>query len=373
MTPTTKDAPTPPPSLDEAGDEREGERLDKAALAEWLSAEGLLGGDAGPEVRQFRGGYSNLTYLIDVGDASYVFRRAPFGNTIRSGHDMTREVRVLRALAGEFSKAPKVIASAEDIPALGGACYLMERVPGVIIRRRLPRGLDPSSGTMRRLSESMIDTLARLHGVDVSREPLASLGRPEGYVARQVTGWTQRYDRAKTDDLEGMRRMTQFLEARIPTHKASPPSLVHNDFKYDNLVLDPEDIGEVRAVLDWEMATVGDPLMDLGTTLGYWVEADDPAPIRALAFGPTFQPGSLTRAELVARYSAARGRPVPDPVFYYAFGIFKIAVIIQQIYARFVRGTTEDARFAGLGAVVAVLASYGASVCDRDTLAPPSS
>jgi aminoglycoside phosphotransferase (APT) family kinase protein len=271
-----------------------------------------------------------------------------------------------------FEQAPKVVASAEDHPALGGACYLMERVRGVIIRRRLPRGVSATEDTMRRLSESMIDTLARLHEVDVSQAPLATLGRPEGYAQRQVIGWTERYARSKTDDLKGMERMADFLAERLPSGSALPPSLVHNDFKYDNLVLNPDDIGDVRAVLDWEMATIGDPLMDLGTTLGYWVEAGDPAPIQALAFGPTAQPGSLTRAELVARYTATRGASIPDPVFYYVFGIFKIAVIIQQIYARFVRGTTKDARFASLGAVVAVLASYGDSVCDRDSLSPSS-
>jgi len=372
MTGPARHPPAPRPALDEAGDEREGERLDKVALAAWLSSKGLLHAGAPVAVRQFRGGYSNLTYLIEAGDAAYVFRRPPFGNTVRSGHDMTREVRVLRALEGEFKQAPRVVAAAENLPALGGACYLMERVHGVIIRRRLPRGLSATEDTMRRLSESMIDTLARLHTVDVSQPRLAALGRPEGYAERQVVGWTARYARAKTDDLEGMKRMAQFLAERLPPISTLPPSLVHNDFKYDNLVLNPDNIGDVRAVLDWEMATIGDPLMDLGTTLGYWVEAGDPAPIQALAFGPTARPGSLTRAELVARYAAARGVPVLDPVFYYVFGIFKIAVIIQQIYARFVRGTTKDTRFAGLGAVVGVLATHGASVCDRDSLGPPS-
>lgn len=371
MTDTPHD-PTARPPLDEAGTERDGERLDRAALVAWLTSEGVLDDAETLEVRQFRGGYSNLTYLITAGENSYVFRRPPFGNTVRTGHDMTREVRVLRALEGALPEAPAIVAAAEDIPALGGACYLMERVRGVIIRRQLPRGVTPTPDTMRRLSESMIDALARLHDVDVSRPPLSTLGRPEGYAARQVTGWTRRYAQAQTDELEGMEQMAAFLAARLPEGTAAPPSLVHNDFKYDNLVLDPHDIGVVRAVLDWEMATVGDPLMDLGTTLGYWVEAGDPAPIQALAFGPTSQPGSLTRTELVARYAAARGREVPDPVFYYVFGIFKIAVIIQQIYARYVRGTTKDARFAGLGAVVGVLSSYGADVCARDRLSAPT-
>lgn len=372
MTDTPSDEGHPTPALDEAGDEREGEQLDKSAMAAWLSAEGLRTDNNPVTVRQFKGGYSNLTYLVEVGDAAYVFRRPPFGNTVRGGHDMTREVRVLKALEGAFQEAPRVVASAEELPALGGACYLMERVRGVIIRRRLPRGILATEDTMRRLSKSMIDTLARLHDVDVSQAPLASLGRPEGYAERQVVGWTERYARARTDDLKGMERMAQFLAERLPPSSALPPSLVHNDFKYDNLVLNPDDIGEVRAVLDWEMATIGDPLMDLGTTLGYWVEAGDPPPIQALAFGPTAKPGSLTRAELVARYAAARGASIADPVFYYVFGIFKIAVIIQQIYARFVRGTTKDARFASLGAVVAVLAAHGDIVCDRDRLSPPS-
>ena len=361
------DAPPDGVPLDEARDERDGERLDREALRAWLEASGLCHPGDPLEVQQFRGGYSNLTYLLRVGDRELVFRRPPFGNTVKSGHDMGREVRVLQALEGRFARAPRVLAAAEDAPALGGSCYVMERVRGVILRRALPKGMDASPEIMRALSERLVDTLAELHDVSITG-PLADIGRPEGYVQRQVSGWVGRYDRARTEDLPAMETVAAYLRDRAPEDSGLPPSLVHNDFKYDNLVLDPGDLTAVLAVLDWEMATVGDPLMDLGTTLGYWVESDDPAPIQALAFGPTSQPGSLTRAGLVARYETRRGVTVRDAPFAHVFGVYKIAVIIQQIYARYARGVTQDPRFRGLGQVVAALAEFARHRCEVDAL-----
>ena len=354
--------------LDAPKQERPSERLDRDALTQWLVDAGVMSPGASLTVEQFRGGYSNLTYAVTVDERQFVFRRPPFGNTVKTGHDMQREVRILQALAPSFERAPRVVASATDQPALGGECYLMERVCGTILRRQLPAGLDGKPEALGALSEALIETLAALHSIPTREGPLATLGKPEGYIERQVTGWIDRYARAQTDALTGMETMAAFLRRRMPTSSGFPPSLIHNDFKYDNLVLDPTRPTVIRAVLDWEMATVGDPLMDLGTTLGYWVEAGDPTPIRSLAFGPTFQPGSLTRAALVERYAALRGRDVPDPVFFYVFGVFKIAVIIQQIYARFVRKKTADDRFATLGAVVAVLADFGDQTCNRDRL-----
>jgi aminoglycoside phosphotransferase (APT) family kinase protein len=203
---------------------------------------------------------------------------------------------------------------------------------------------------------ALIDNLADLHALDYRAAGLGDLGRPEGYVAHQMTGWTERYARARTDDLPALDRVAAWLAARMPGESGS--ALVHNDYKYDNLVLDPAGLAHIVAVLDWEMATVGDPLMDLGTTLGYWVEAGDPPPLVAASFGPTAVPGSLARQELASRYAERSGRDVADAdvLYYYAFGLFKIAVIIQQIYARYVRGHTHDARFARLNALVAVLA-----------------
>ena len=229
----------------------------------------------------------------------------------------------------------------------------MERRRGVILRRADDPGTSIDPPTARRLSTALIDNLALLHALDYKAAGLADLGKPEGYVTRQVTGWINRYGNARTDPLLEMDRVAEWLTDHMPT--GSGAALVHNDYKYDNLVLDPGDLTRIVAVLDWEMATVGDPLMDLGTTLGYWVEAGDPEPVRAGAFGPTALPGSLTRRELVARYAERTGRDVSGILFYYCFGLYKIAVIVQQIYARYVRGHTRDERFARLNERVAAL------------------
>jgi aminoglycoside phosphotransferase (APT) family kinase protein len=234
----------------------------------------------------------------------------------------------------------------------------MERVRGVILRAEPPPGIDLGPENARRLSEAFADHLARLHSVDVAAAGLAELGRP-GYVERQVRGWSERWRAARTDDLLEMDEVAVWLASRLPP-EAATPALIHNDYKYDNLVLDPADPARVLALLDWEMATVGDPLLDLGTALGYWVEAGDPEPLRRFRFGPTHLPGSLTRREIAERWAAASGRPVADLPFAYAFGLFKIAVIAQQIYLRFRQGLTRDPRFAALPAAVSALARRAA-------------
>ena len=207
---------------------------------------------------------------------------------------------------------------------------------------------------MRQLSLALIDNLAKLHAIDYRSGGLSELGKPAGYVARQVTGWTTRYTNARTDDVAAMDNVAAWLAGNMPAESGA--SIIHNDYKFDNLVLDAADLSQIVAVLDWEMATLGDPLMDLGTTLGYWVQADDPEALRTARLGPTSLPGCLTRRELVERYEVAGGRSIGNPLFYYVYGLFKVAVIIQQIYARFVRGHTRDPRFAQLNEVVAVLA-----------------
>ena len=204
---------------------------------------------------------------------------------------------------------------------------------------------------------ALIDSLARCTAIDYQAAGLGDLGKPEGYVARQVSGWSNRYVQARTDELPALERVGRWLADHVPPESGA--ALIHNDYKYDNLVLDPSDLTRLVAVLDWEMATVGDPLMDLGSTLGYWIEANDPEPLRRTAFGPTTAPGSLTRQELVGRYPEQTGRAVPDALFYYAYGLFKLAVIVQQIYARFVRGHTKDPRFARFNALVALLGDQG--------------
>jgi aminoglycoside phosphotransferase (APT) family kinase protein len=229
----------------------------------------------------------------------------------------------------------------------------MERRRGIILRKEVPAGIELAPDTARRLSVALIENLALLHSLDYRAAGLADLGKPEGYVNRQVIGWINRYQAAQTDQQPALERAAQWLAEHVPAECGA--AVIHNDYKYDNLLLDPADLARLVAVLDWEMATLGDPLLDLGTTLGYWVEAGDPPALRRAAMGPTDRPGNLTRGQLVEYYATRTGRQVHDAPFYYCFGLFKIAVIIQQIYARYVRGHTQDPRFAALNELVTIL------------------
>jgi aminoglycoside phosphotransferase (APT) family kinase protein len=340
---------------DAPGPVRPGEELDEGRLAEYLRSLHL----GGPlRVEQFPGGHSNLTYLITIGERELVLRRPPFGSTVKAAHDMGREFRVLAALGPVFPKVPRVVAFGDDPSVLGTRFYLMERVRGVVLRSRVPQGLSLPPETVARLCAALVDTLVELHGVDYAAAGLADLGRPEGYAQRQVAGWARRYQDAQTDAVADMDDVARWLAGHVPASLTA--SLLHNDYKHDNLVLDPDDPSRVLAVLDWEMATPGDPLMDLGTTLAYWVEEGDSDELKAVAFGPTRLPGSYSRRRLADRYAERSGRAVHDLDFYYCFGLFKIAVIVQQIYYRFRQGLTRDPRFARLGRAVAVLARQAA-------------
>jgi len=337
---------------------RPGEELDLDALAahlrRHLPAVGLeVPEDAVLAVEQFPSGWSNLTYLLAFGPHELVLRRPPFGNVVKSAHDMGREHRVLSALHPVWPLAPRPYVHCDDESVIGAPFYVMERVRGLILRRRLPEGFELPSERARALSEAAIDGLAALHRVDYEAAGLADLGRPEGYAERQVEGWVKRYFGAKTDDHRAMEAVAGELRKSVPAESGA--ALVHNDYKYDNLVLDPEDPTRIRAVLDWEMATIGDPMFDLGTTLAYWVEAGDPEELRGFAMGPTTVPGTLTRRQVAERYAAATGAALDHLAFHHAFGLFKLAVIVQQIYARWKAGKTEDPRFAGLDRAVGML------------------
>lgn len=330
---------------------RVGEELDFGALNAWIAASaGEIGKVTG--VEQFPGGFSNLTYLLTTDRDEFVLRRPPMGVGKGSAHDMPREFRILSALISRSVPAPRPIVLCEDAAVIGAPFYVMERVRGTILRGA--PGTAPAPDVMRRLSESFVETFAAIHAADATDATIAALGRPDGYVTRQVAGWTKRWEASKTDDVSSMDRTAEWLSAHQPPESGA--CLVHNDFKYDNLVLDPADPARIVAVLDWEMATVGDPLLDVGTSLGYWVEAGDRPALRALGLGVTALPGNLTRAELWRRYLARTQRPTTDPTFYYSFGLFKIAVIAQQIFARYRKGLTQDERFAKLGDVVQLLA-----------------
>lgn len=321
---------------------RTGEELDAARLSEYLSKQEL--DFSGPVViEQFPGGYSNLTYLIRVGDKELVLRRPPIGIEIKSAHDMEREYRVLSGLIKVYERVPRPVLYCSDSAVLGAPFYLMERVKGVILRAQAPEDLNLTPDTMRRLSESFTDNFADIHGLDYEAAGLANLGKPQGYVQRQISGWTQRYFKAKTHELPEVEQVANWLAEHLPPERGA--AMIHNDYKYDNMILDPADLSHILAVLDWEMATIGDPLMDLGTSLAYWIEPNDSDELQNTRFGLTTLPGNLTRAELVQRYSQRSGRDVSDVPFYYAYGLFKLAVVSQQLYLRYKLGYTTEARF----------------------------
>lgn len=347
---------------------RPGEELDAAPLEVWLR-ERL---DLPPEpleIEQFPGGHSNLTYLLRFGQREMVLRRPPFGSKVKTAHDMGRELRVLSRLQGHYPKAPATLAHCDGPEVIGATFYVMERVRGVILRdQRLPAGITPER--MRTLSEALVDGLAELHGVDVQEAGLADFGKPEGYIERQVSGWRKRWEGSRTDDVPDIERAAAWLSDHIPPGTGS--TLVHNDYKYDNVVFsDGEgapDLSRIVAVLDWEMSTLGDPLLDLGTTLGYWVDPDDDPALRMLPSGPTAVLGSLDRTGVVQRYALATGRDVPRMVFYYVFGLFKISVIAQQIYYRFKQGLTHDPRFAAMLTSVRLLGRTAVQAIDKDRI-----
>jgi aminoglycoside phosphotransferase (APT) family kinase protein len=348
-------------------DVRAGEEIDAEALAGLMRERLGAGAVHGPlSIQQFGAGHSNLTYLVqDADGAEYVLRRPPRGANIKSGHDMTREWRMLSALHPIWPRVPEPILLCEEPEPIGAPFYLMERVHGVILRGANPRGVDLPPDRMELLCEALLHTLSEIHGVDLDAAGLTGVGNPSGYVQRQVEGWTGRWERSRTDAIPQLDDAAAWLAANMPPESAA--TLIHNDFKYDNLIYS-DDLSRVVAVLDWEMATVGDPLMDLGTTLAYWIDADDPQELQSLAFGPTALPGNFSRAELVERYAALTGRDVSHALFYYVYGLFKVAVIAQQIYYRFHHGHTKDPRFGALIHAVRLLANTATRALERGAL-----
>jgi aminoglycoside phosphotransferase (APT) family kinase protein len=332
---------------------RPGETLDAAALQTFLN-EAAPGFGPIRDIRQFPGGYSNLTYFLQTDRAEYVLRRPPVGaKAIRGGHDMGREFRVLSGLqSAGYAKIPAPVAFCADESVLGCPFYVMERVEGVVLRAHTAPKLGLSAETFRRLSTALIDNLAELHRLDIGQTGLIQLGKPEGFVRRQVDGWQGRYAAAQTDDVPEMDTLARYLTDHLPDEaRTAAPTLIHYDYKYDNVVLNADAVNDpgrdpIRAVLDWEMCTVGDPLMDLGTVLSYWSEAGD-NPFRH-TLNLTWLPGNLTRREAADRYAEQAGRDISGLLYYYVFGLYKNAVITQQIYARFKKGLTADPRFGNL-------------------------
>ncbi len=351
--------------LDRASSVRRGEEPDAARLSAWLT-EYVPGASGTLTVKQFPRGFSNLTYLLQMGGTEMVLRRSPFGNRVRSAHDMGREYRVLSKLSTVYDLAPKPLAYCDDESVIGAPFYVMEKRTGIILRSTLPPGMELPAESVRRLCESFIDNLARLHAVDYKQAGLEDLGNPDGFIGRQVAGWSKRYAQAATQEISEMDVAGRWLADHMPTESGA--SLIHNDYKYDNLLLDPIDTTRIIGVLDWEMCTIGDPLLDLGVTLSYWVEQDDIAELKFFVPGPTNIPGSYTRQELIDRYARATGRDVSNVLYFYIFGLYKLAVIIQQIYYRFAKGHTQDDRFSHLDRVVVNLARAADAVLQRQRI-----
>jgi len=341
---------------------RAGEELDLARLEPFLLSH--FADAAGPlVVEQYPSGHSNLTYLLRMGAREIVLRRPPFGSKVKTAHDMSREYRVLSRLHSAYPAAPEVMLYSDDESIVGSPFYLMKPIHGIIIRKDPPTGLPFSAETARGLSESFVDNLAALHALDYAAIGLGDLGKPHGYVERQVRGWVERYYGSQTHDLPEVARIAAWMQEHLPA--SSDAALIHNDYKYDNVVLAPDDITRIVGVLDWEMTTIGDPLADLGTTLAYWVDADDPEDLQRIRWCPSTYPGSMRRAELVERYARKTGRDVSRIDFYLVLARFKLAVIVQQIYFRYHQGLTKDHRFASMPDVVKILVRAAVRASER--------
>jgi aminoglycoside phosphotransferase (APT) family kinase protein len=331
---------------------RAGEQLDIVSLDGYLrehlpARSSEFDPNATLDVAQFPGGHSNLTYLVSYGDCEFVLRRPPIGPVAPTAHDMPREYKLLSMINPHFPLAPRPVLLCEDSSIIGAPFYLMERRRGLIVRFKVPEQIGDDLVLRRRLSENVVDTLVALHAVDIDTTGIAQIGKPAGFVGRQVRGWADRWQRSKTSELAEMDEVVEWLINRIPADTGSEATIVHNDFKLDNIMLENEDPTRVIAVLDWEMCTVGDPLIDVGLLLSYWTmkgadsDADQNSSLRAITNGP----GWLTRKEIVERYEAGTGRDLSRIVFYETFARFKVAVVIQQIYFRYVKGQTHDERF----------------------------
>lgn len=331
---------------------RADERFDVGKLAAYLQGR-LPGADHEPLVRQFGGGAANLTYLLDYGAQQYVLRRPPLGPVARSAHDMGREYKVLSVLHQAFPYAPRACLYCDDPSILGADFFVMERRQGVVVRKSMPAEFAALPNAPRQLSQALVDALAEFHAVDYNAIGLSDLGEPDGFVARQIEGWHKRWNAAKVEEVADMDAVYAWLKSHQPTTCAY--SLVHNDYKLDNLMFAASNPARVAAIFDWDMCTLGDPLNDLGALLAYWSEPTDPPHLQALAMMP-LDARFMTRRELVERYAEKSGRSIHDIHFYHALGLFRVTVIIAQIYVRYHRGQTQDQRFAALGGMIPLMA-----------------
>lgn len=349
--------------LDVPGRVRDENAFDPEIIRPLLAAEIPDLPDAPIVLHQFAGGASNITYQLDIGDRRLILRRPPAGTKAKSAHDMGREFRVMQRLSPHFP-CPKPLLYCEDESLIGSTFYVMEKVSGVILRRDLPKTLSYSPDQARQLCLNLFDTLIALHTLDYEQAGLGDLGKPAGYVERQVEGWCQRFEKVFTDDVPKCESLMAWLRHHRPADSPRP-AMIHNDYRFDNVVLSTGSEPRIIGVLDWEMATIGDPLMDLGAALAYWVQADDDVVMQRIRMQPSHIPGMLTRDQIVAHYAERTGREIGDYTFYYVFGLFRLAVIAQQIYYRFKMGQTNNPKFQAFGIFVTVLSQVAEKALEK--------
>jgi aminoglycoside phosphotransferase (APT) family kinase protein len=317
-------------------------------------------GEGSLQVRQFPSGASNLTYLLQIGEWEGVLRRPPFGPVPPKAHDMQRECGLLQKIHPAFPLAPEPYIFCDDLAIIGAPFYVMERRKGVVINTSFPPGVTPTPDLCKQISHTVIETLVQIHAIDWQAAGLDTFGYPTGFLERQVKGWIERYHRAKTDEIPEVEPLTSWLATHIPL--SPTPTLIHNDFKLNNMILDPQNLSRPIAVLDWEMATIGDPLFDLAISLSYWATVDDPEELKTILPTVTMLPGFVSRETFMEIYARKSSRDLSSIDFYMIFAYFKLAVIIQQIYVRWKRGQTQDERFGAFGNRVQTLIRYAAQI-----------
>lgn len=338
--------------------QRTGEELDLTKLMPWLSSS--LGGLQGePSVTQYSGGASNWTYRLKFNNRDLILRRAPLGKKAVGAHNMPREFRLQQMLKPVYPYVPSMLAVCEDEDVLGSSFYLMERLEGVILRKDIPDYFDWNRETVNQLCQSFWDKIIELHQINYLTQGLSDLGKGAGYVERQVVGWIKRYSDAVTWNVPKGQNVMQWLEANIPTEESL--CLIHNDFRLDNVVLNEHNPADIVGILDWELATVGDPLMDLGSSLAYWIEEDDNFFIKSIRRQPTHVTGMWKREEIVTYYMRQMGRSVSDFRFYRVYGLFRLAGIVQQIYYRYANGYTNNKSFRNFW----LISLYLIKTCER--------
>lgn len=350
-------------------DVRIGEELDPKRLDDVLKRV-ITGLKGSPHIKQFPSGASNLTYLIGYDNRELVLRRPPLGAKAASAHSMIREYRVISALQKEYPAVPKTIFYTDDESMLGSEFYLMEKIEGVLVKDKIPADWDFTNSDRNRFSKIVFDKLIELHTVDYKAAGLGEFGKPQGYAERQIKGWNKRFVNAQTPDVPGFEDVREWLAANIPDQASStsPSALIHGDYRIDNVMLDPKDPFNVVAVLDWEMAALGDPLMDLSNALAYWVHSDDPPSLQGILKQPSDAPGMMRREDVIAYYGEKTGFDVSKWDFYEVYGYWRLVGILQQLYFRYVNKQTQDQRFADYGQATTQLGNYCRTLIAKSTL-----